>query len=100
MLLKKDGLLILGTPNNSSFCSNLFKNKFRLLGPAHVFLTTQNQMKKILLDRKFEIEKVEFPFFKTDYFNLKNILKLFMLKNISPPFYGSIMTFYARKNYQ
>ena len=54
-------------------------------------------MKKILLSKDFIIEKEEFPFFKTDYFNLGNILKLFMFNKISPPFYGNIMTFYVRK---
>ena len=57
-------------------------------------------MKKVLVNKDFKIEKEEFPFFKTDYFNFKNILRLFMFHNISPPFYGSIMTIYARKNYQ
>lgn len=96
-MLKKNGLLILGTPNNSSICSKIFKNRFRLLGPEHIFLTNHKQMKKILINKNFNIEKEEFPFFKTEYFTLTNFLKLFMFNSISPPFYGNIMTFYARK---
>lgn len=100
LMLKPGGLLIIGTPNASSVCAKIFKNKFRLLGPGHIFLTTHSQMKKVLVNKDFKIEKEEFLFFKTDYFNFKNILRLFMFHNISPPFYGSIMTIYARKNYQ
>ena len=96
-ILKKDGLLILGTPNNSSICSKIFKDRFRLLGPGHIFLTTYKQMKKILLSKDFIIEREEFPFFKTDYFNFKNILKLFFIWKVSPPFFGNIMTFYTIK---
>lgn len=96
-LLKKDGILIIGTPNNSSICSFLFKKNFRLLGPEHNFIVTSKQLKKILAEKNFEIIKLEYPYFKTEYFNFKNILKMFNLNNVSPAFYGSIMTYYARK---
>ena len=96
-LLKKDGLLIIGTPNNSSICSLIFKKNFRLLGPEHNFIITSRQLKKILVNKNFNITRVEYPYFKTDYFNFKNILKMFNLNNISPAFYGSIMTYYAKK---
>ena len=96
-MLKPNGLLILGTPNNSSFCAKIYKNRFRMLGPNHIFLTTKKQMHKTLLSHGFKIEKVEFPFFKTEYFKFSNIIKLFKKNDISPPFYGNIMTFYAKK---
>ena len=67
------------------------------MGPGHTFLTTYKQMKKILLSKDFIIEREEFPFFKTDYFNFKNILKLFFIWKVSPPFFGNIMTFYTKK---
>jgi 2-polyprenyl-3-methyl-5-hydroxy-6-metoxy-1,4-benzoquinol methylase len=96
-LLKKKGLLIIGTPNNSSICSAIFNKNFRLLGPEHNFIISFKQLRKILIERNFNIKKIEYPYFKTDYFNLKNFFKMFNLKGVSPPFYGSIMTFYAEK---
>ncbi len=96
-LLKKNGLLIIGTPNNSSVCSFIFRKNFRLLGPEHNFIISSKQLKKILIHKNFNIIKVEYPYFKTDYFNFKNIIKMFNLNKISPAFYGNIMTFYAKK---
>ncbi len=96
-LLKKDGLLIIGTPNNSSLCSLIFKKNFRLLGPEHNFIITSKQLRKILIEKNFNIIKLEYPYFKTDYFNFKNIFKMFSLNNVSPAFYGNIMTYYAKK---
>lgn len=97
-MLKTGGLLILGTPNNTSICARIFGKNYRMLSPGHVFLTSYKQMKKILLEKDFSIEKEEFPFFKTDYFTFSNFLRLFLINKISPPFYGNLMTFYARKN--
>ena len=96
-LLKKNGLLIIGTPNNSSVCSFIFRKNFRLLGPEHNFIISSKQLKKILIHKNFNIIKVEYPYFKTDYFNFKNIIKMFNLNKISPAYYGNIMTFYAIK---
>ena len=66
-----NGLLILGTCNNSCICSKIFRTKFRLLDPRHIFLPSYKQMTKILIEKGFKIEKTELPFFKTDYFNIK-----------------------------
>jgi len=44
-----------------------------------------------------KILKKEYPFFKTDYFNIKNIFKIFDTRKISPAFYGNIMTLYGEK---
>ena len=96
-LLKPNGTLILGTPNNSSLCAKIFGGNYRLLCKAHKFLVTSSYMKKILIQKNFSIKKVEYPYFKTDYFNLKNILKLFFIWKVSPPFFGNIMTFYMVK---
>ena len=96
-ILKPNGLLIIGTPNNSCFCSYFFQKNFRLLGPEHYFITNSKQLKKILVDKNFNIFKIEYPYFKTEYFNLKNLFRLFLFNKISPAFYGNIMTFYAKK---
>ena len=46
----------------------------------------------------FDVFKIEKPFFKTTYNNLSNYLRMLNIKNISPAFYGSIMTFYCKVN--
>ena len=53
---------------------------------------------RILLKRlNLKIIKTEFPFFKTDYFNLKNLSLMLLVWKISPPFYKNVMTHYCRK---
>ena len=47
-----------------------------------------------------KVVKEEYPFFKTDYFNIKNIFKLINTKKISPPFYGNIITLYGKNSLQ
>jgi len=98
-LLKKNGTLLLETPDFDSPAYRLFKNKFRLLNdPTHISLFTLDSMTRALRDNGFVIKKIEFPFFKTDYFNKNNLLKLINYKKekVSPPFYGSVMFFLCK----
>jgi len=97
-LLKKNGYLIISTPDFDSGCARRFKNKYRLLNDkTHISLFTNDSMHRFLRDHKFKIKKVDYPFFETRYFNNKNLFRLKNTKNISPPFYGNFMTFYAQK---
>ena len=97
MMVKKDGILIVGTPNVGSFIAKRFKNNFRLFGIGHLSLFNKKNLTNLFTKNDFEIIKIEFPFFKTDYFNLRNILKIINTKKISPPAYGNIMTVYGKK---
>lgn len=97
-LLKKNGILIIGTPNINCIAYKIFRKNFRLLGPGHIFLLNDYSLKKLLSKFGFKVLKMEYPFFKTKYFNLINLFRLFMPWKISPPFYKSIMTCYAKKN--
>ena len=96
-LLKPGGILIVGTPNISSLAAKIFQGNFRLFGPGHLCLFTPKNLNGILQSNGFEVFKREYPFWKTDYATIKNVFRMFMPWEISPPFYGSIMTFYARK---
>ena len=96
--LKKNGTLIIGTPNIGSFVSRLFKERFRHYIPTHICLYSEKSLKKMLNHYGFDVFKIEKPFFKTAYNNLGNYLRLLDIKNISPAFYGSIMTFYCKVN--
>ena len=95
--LKKSGKLILATPDFDSGCARLFGDNYRLLDDAHISLFTSDSMHRFLRDHGFEIERVEYPFFDTDYFSEENLMRLFDTSKISPPFYGNFMTFYCRK---
>ena len=99
-ILKKNGILIIGTPDFDSAMARYYKNKFRLLhDPTHVSLFSTDSLLRFLRDQKFEILKVDYPYFETSYFNKKNILRLFSKKNYlySPPFYGSFVNIYCKK---
>jgi len=98
LLIKPNGYLIIGTPNLDSIAAKIFKGNFRLLGDdGHVSLFTNKSLRKFVEQNNFFIVKEEYPFFKTEYFNIKNIIRMFNPTKISPPCYKNIMTFYAKK---
>jgi 2-polyprenyl-3-methyl-5-hydroxy-6-metoxy-1,4-benzoquinol methylase len=96
-LLKKDGTLIIGTPNIGSIAARVFKGNFRLLGDGHLSLFNRKNLGLLMKRHGLKIYKKEYPFFKTDYFKFKSIIAMLNPRTVSPPFYGSIMTFYAKK---
>ena len=52
----------------------------------------------IILEKfNFKIFKKEYPFFKTTYFNLKNLFLMLLVWKLSPPFYKNVMTYYCTK---
>jgi len=96
-MLKRNGVLIVGTPNIGSLAARLFRGNFRLYGPGHVCLFNPDSLNKIIKNTGFQVFRREYPFWNTDYANIKNIMRMFRLNQISPPFYGSLMTYYAKK---
>lgn len=96
-IMKKDGIIIVGTPNIESFCAKRFQGNFRLLDRGHLNMFSEKTLTMALNKLGFRIIKKEYPFFKTDYFTVSNLIRLYDRNKISPPFYGNIMTFYARK---
>ena len=96
-LLKKKGILIIGTPNCRSIAAKIFKGNYRMYDVGHVCIYNEKSLKRILTNNNYYVLEKEFPYFKTDYFNMGNILRLFKPWGISPPFYGNIMTFYCQK---
>lgn len=98
-ILKKKGTLLLETPNFDSAAFRLFEDKFRLLNdPTHISLFTNESMIRALSDTGYKIELIDYPYFKTNYFTKKNLLKMLNYKNekVSPPFYGSVMFFVCK----
>ena len=102
-VLKPDGYLVIATPDFSSICAKLFKEKYRMLfDKTHVNLFSFQSLKKMLTDFGFEILEVDFPYFDTEYFTEKNVLKMLDYNKsdsteLSPACWGNFMTFYCRK---
>ena len=69
-ILKNDGILILGTPDFDSGCARRFNGNYRLLhDPTHISLFSNYSMHRLLRDYNFDINKEEYPYFETEYFN-------------------------------
>ena len=99
-LLKKDGVLIVETPDFDSAMARRYNLKFRLIhDKTHVSLFSLDSLCRFLRMQGFNIFKIEFPFFEGPFFNKKNLLKVLnkKKKEYSPPFYGSVMTIFSRK---
>lgn len=97
-ILMRGGWLVVTTPNFDSACARRFGDNYRMYhDPTHVSLFTPESMREMLLDVGFDVDRVEYPYFDTRYFTPDNLLRLFDTTKVSPPFYGNLMTFYARK---
>lgn len=97
-ILRPHGNLVISTPNFNSPLVKRFKEKFRLLNdPTHISLFTDRSLENFLKDHGFNVDKMLYPFFETKYFTEENLLRLFDTSNVSPPFYGNVVTAYCRK---
>lgn len=96
-ILKKDGLLIIATPDFDSTCARRFGLNFRMLhDKGHISLFTSFSLIQLLEDIGFGIIHMRYPYFETEYFTKENLKRLFNTKKISPPFYGNHVVVYAR----
>jgi hypothetical protein len=96
-VLKPGGWLVIGTPNFDSACARRFGDRFRMLhDKTHISLFSAESLRRLLEDHGFAVEWEDYPFFDTRYFTKENLERLFDDRQMSPPFYGSIMTFYAQ----
>ena len=65
---------------------------------THISLFSRESLLRFLENSGFKIFNMDYPFFKTEYFNRKNILKLFTkTKNYSPSFFGNIFIVTSKK---
>jgi len=101
-ILRPDGLLVISTPDFKSVCAKLFKERYRMLfDKTHVNLFSFQSLKDMLTDFGFEILEVDFPYFDTEYFTEKNVLKMLDYdktdsSELSPACWGNFMTFYCK----
>jgi SAM-dependent methyltransferase len=108
------GLLVVSaTPNITSLCARLYRDRFRLLAPDHMLYDFSPITLRRLLERAgWDAREFVYPYVRTPYFRwwqglqvLRDALLLslerlpgvprFALK--SPPCFGNMMTCYARK---
>ncbi|MDD5617609.1 MAG: class I SAM-dependent methyltransferase [Candidatus Omnitrophica bacterium] len=120
-VLKNDGLLVITTPNIDSVCAKVFKDRFHLLDPLHLVYFSPKTMTAMLSKEGFKVIKLEYPYFNTPYFNIKELKNLAWnianLKLLYPAlryfgkdkidayqsirsysFYGNMMSVYAVKD--
>ena len=98
--IKRKGYLIIETPDFDSAMARKYNKKFRLLhDKTHISLFSAESLMRLVRNLGFQIIKVEYPYFEGPFFNKKNILKLFKKnsREFSPPFYGSVVTIFAKK---
>jgi len=96
MLNDDGGFLIISTPDFDSAAARRYGDRFRLLNdPTHISLFSADSMHRCLRDHGFKIIKVEYPYFETPWFSKKNLLRILDDQGVSPPFYGSAMTFFC-----
>ena len=98
-ILKPGGRFVVGTPDFSSAAARRFGDRFRLLhDPTHVSLFTEDSLLRLLRDHGFVVEKVEKPYFDTRFATEEGCRRMLSgAGDVSPAFYGSFMTIFARK---
>lgn len=95
-ILKPGGLLICGTPNISSWIAKRFDTNYRLTGKEHICLFSEKALARCLKQHDLKVTKREYPYWKTDYATFENLKRLWDTSKLSPPFMGSVMTYYCR----
>ena len=96
--MKTNGHLVIAAPNFDSGVARRFGENFRFLhDKTHISLFSDFSLRQLLEDNGFIVNRMEYPFFDTKYFTKENLMRLFDTSKVSPPFYGSVMTLYARK---
>ena len=78
--------------------ANRFGADYRLLrDPTHISLFSNDSMHRFLRAHGFHIDAVDYPFFETRHFTADNLVQMLDRDDVSPPFYGSFMTFYCTR---
>lgn len=96
--LKPGGTLIVATPNFDSAAARKYGNAYRLLhDPTHITLFSEDSLRRFLRANAFLIFRVEYPFFETPWATRENLLSMLSMQEVSPAFYGSYITIFARK---
>ncbi|MFC1805311.1 methyltransferase domain-containing protein, partial [Candidatus Omnitrophota bacterium] len=102
-LLKPSGRLIVSTtPNIVSPAARFYREQFRLVFPKeHIYYFSPRTLSRLLQKTGFVTKAVFYPYINTPYASLFKDIKDFFFNRMrgkeSPPFFYSVMTFYAQK---
>ena len=64
---------------------------------THISLFSDFSLRDLLEHSGFQVDKIDYPFFETEYFTKENLNRIFDTSKMSPAFYGNFMTLYATK---
>ena len=96
--LKKNGILILETPNFDSAAARRYGDNFRLLfDKTHISLFSEDSLIRFVRSYDLQLFDINYPYFETPFFTKKNLNKILNKKGVSPPFYGSVITLFLKK---
>lgn len=97
-VLKPGGKFIVETADFESAIAHRFGGNYRMLcDKTHVQLISLLGLHRMLLENMFEVEKIEYPYFDTEYFTKENLMRVSDITKVSPPFPGNIVTLYCYK---
>lgn len=98
-ILKPGGDFICGTPNFASAAARRFGDRFRLLhDPTHVSLFSDDSLMRLMRDTGFRVQRVDYPYFETRFATRDSFEAMVNANSgVSPAFWGSFVTVYARK---
>jgi len=111
---KPGGLLIVSaTPNIESWCARIFRERHRLIAPDHmVYDFSPRTLRRLLEKAGYIVQQFAYPYLLTPYFRWRQAFEFIRLSALigleriipplrfnlrSPPFWGNMMTCYARK---
>lgn len=91
-VLKRGGLLLLGTPDFESPCAKRFGNNYRLLhDKTHVSLFGLDGLTRFIRDHGFEIEDLQFPF-PERFATAETFTRWNDTTKVSPPWPGNFLS--------
>lgn len=97
-LLKPGGHFIVGTPDFDCAMARRYGPRYRMLhDQTHISLFSDDSLQRLLRDQGFQVLGTHRPFFDTPYFTVRNLQALFDTDQVSPPFYGNLMTKFCRR---
>jgi membrane-associated phospholipid phosphatase len=100
---------MISVPNFGGLSAKVYGPGFRLLAPNHLYYFTKKTLKKYLIKSGFQLLRIEYPYWGTDYsmplrhaavIALDWLILLARGKSavrLSPPFFGNVMRVLAKR---
>ena len=102
-------LYITSTPNPNSVCAEIYRGNWNQVGPDHLYYFNQPILSQILKQNRLQLIAEHHFYEGTPYANLLSDYKLVKsdlqklrngeeITNISPPYWGNMLTLVYKKN--